>query len=52
MNSDLTDYGKFDMSLALKQIKEKDRIHPIPIPEEKGQRLKDLYFKYIRDEEK
>lgn len=31
---------------------EKKLIHPTPIPEEKGQRLKDLYFKYIKDEDK
>ena len=41
--------GDFDIKLAEKALqREQVTIHPIPIPAEKGERLKDLYFKYIK----
>lgn len=42
---------KFDIRLAEALQRERVTIHPQPIPTEKGVRLKDLYFKYIKDDD-
>lgn len=41
----------FDIKLAEALQRERVTIHPEPIPVEKGERLKDLYFKYIKDKD-
>ncbi len=43
---------KFDIKLAEAQLKRvQTTVYPNPIPKEKGERLKDLYFKYIKDKD-